>query len=114
MSVDEFRDRVAKEYYDFTVRQGWKLAGYEAATHFAAHGFAGGLLDLEVLPGITLRRVVELKDKLVVLDDNQTLPDTSYGAFEHLDPFWVEEAVKNDMVTAGFRRVSPPGEKEGC
>ncbi len=67
------------------------------------------ILDSELLPGITLRRVVELKDKLRVLDDDQSLPPALYQGGDA----FTEEAVKNDMVTAGFRRVSRLGEKEG-
>ncbi len=100
MSVDEFREQMVGAINDF----------YGDEPEYA---LVDTLLCLELLPGITLKRLVELKDRLVVLDDNQTLPDTSYGVHEHLDPCWVEEAVKNDMVTARFRRVSRLGEKEG-
>lgn len=33
------------------------------------------------------------------------LPESLYHEEEYLDPKWVEEAVKNDMLKAGFRQT---------
>ncbi len=66
--------------------------------------------DLELLPGITLREVVELKDKLVVLDDDQATPAHYYAGTGRRKN---SSTMMTEMLDAGFRRVSPLGEKEG-
>jgi hypothetical protein len=71
------------------------------------------VLKVELLPGITLRRVVELRDRLVVLEDDQSLPRLFGDDF--VSAFYAEtrKMVGQELNVAGFRRVSPLGEKEG-
>ncbi len=105
MTDKSVEQQIAEEYYHFTIKQGWRLAGMELAIHQASGDFAKGFLSIE-RNGIPLRRVVELWDRLVVLDEDQKLPEPVYLAREYLDPAWVEEAVKSDMLRAGFKRVT--------
>src|SRR3990167_1860734 len=55
----------------------------------------------------TLRELIELyeKGKLAILADDQSVPTALYHREEKLDPEWVEEAVQQDMLQAGFRKV---------
>ncbi len=68
------------------------------------------ILDLELLPGITLKRIVELKDKLVVLDDDQSFP--AFGFTTNTITGGVYKAAE-EMQKHSWRHISPLGEKEG-
>ncbi len=53
--------RVAKAYYDFTVRQGWGLAGHEEAILEASRLFSVGLLEGIDRNGISLGELLGLR-----------------------------------------------------
>ena len=112
MSVEEFREQMAELLHE---RDKAELPERERATCPSYLGLppwaidryladADTILDLELLPGITLKRLAELKDKLVVLDADQV---PSFESF----PDWA--SFRDVIARAGFKRVSPLGEKEG-
>ncbi len=110
----EARERLANmhyrhEYDAWTAYAGYQWENvpdtYEGKEH--AYKAADTLLRME-FGGIPLSRLIELQEqgKLVVLDDNQKLPEPVYLGREYLDPAWVEEAVKSDMLQAKYKRVN--------
>ena len=106
MSVDKFRKQLAGALGMPAPKNG--------EIYYLLRQRTDAILDLELLPGITLKRVVELKDKLRVQDDDQTHP-RNYTAHErdaHPDGALILGAIKDKYRRAGFRRVSPLGRKE--
>lgn len=122
MSVEKFREGLAKAIFiraqSWTRRdnaQGERHWQEAREDHKDLYRFdADAILDLELLPGIPLRRVAELRDKLVVLDDDQKLPDISSLQSDQLTTYESRLMVQYQMQADRYVRVSPlSGEKEG-
>ncbi len=139
MSVDEFREAIAKDLEDLVS----SVDNHTVFTELYYRRRASGLLDLEVRPGITWKHAIEQiqAGKWVELDDDQGLPvshrldelcermdkaSAELGKGEsdkstllqrtvnHLSSILAEVGIREKAIKdARFRRVSPLGEKEG-
>ena len=90
----DIREKIADEYYEFTVKQGWKLAGYERAIREKSHEYAD-----QITPLLNARMgEANLKGFMEGVKKTTDACDSTYGSMlKHK----VEEARKQERIDFG-------------